>query len=1218
VSHHWFAPGQPLAGPLERMVAQLQLSTTGCLIITVADDELTRREVVAELGKRLFDDVVLSEFEFTPEQLSLAVHLRRLLPPTGPSAILAYGLSELSPAERAQAIQHLNVERETLRDAGYSVALWVDSATVPELTFKAPDFWAWRSGVCEFKLDLSKERGFVPSPLARLGLAEADRLRRLKQLYEEQVATPPPNLSLAAELYLNLSKVYKQLAEPEERVQELRRRAYQLLPEAADVPMGKVFLSSTWVDLQEHRRAVIQALERLRLQGHDVQWLGMEAFGARDEMPTDACLQFVEQADIYVGIFGVRYGSRDPRSGLNMTEIEYRHAVNLGRPRLLFVIDEERASVKPAYFEKDAEGQKLLRQLKADVLKERVVDFFTTPEDLAGKVVIALLPYWEARVGPARQIDVDALRTDYLAYLSESCCWLNFRGILQMREVVRLPTEQVFVPLKATPPAELQPDRMLQEAERIREKTPIQELLPLHRRLVILGDPGAGKTTFLRYVALALATGTAAAEERLGVKANWLPVLFPITAYAEKLKDDPDLALTDYLPQYFKARELPDLGPLFQAEIERGNCLFLLDGLDEVGSPGDRLAAVKRVADLARRYPKNRIIVTSRIAGYHQAPLADDFVHLTIQPFDDEDINRFAQQWCQAYETLYSVTPQAKERARQRAEWLVAEIHSDPNIVKLAANPLLLSILALIHYQGTRLPHQRVELYRLCVEALAETWNRARGLSGRPINLFLGERPLDERFVVDVLGPVAFWMHEERPERVVDRHDLERLIARRLQEHEQVSEPRAWELADDFIRLMTEKAGLLVARGLDLFGFLHLTFEEYLAARYLVEWLDYEEEVARRVADPRWDEVIRLGAACLRGRYVARLVGAVLGAGLKGEVLGRDVVLAGQCALDVGPRVAGGQVMETLTPRLVETMQGLAVPIRTRADAGEVLDELGWLPEDLNTWMQIPNHESQITNHKSVFYVAKYPVTNAQYARFIEAGGYENSQYWLEETGARQWWEKEGREQGQPWLWDDPRLGQNRWGYPVVGVTWYEALAYCRWLTELLRCAEKGETLPEKGYELIDGLLGVGDRGKRIWEITLPSEAEWVQAAGGEEGDRYPWDGEGESTGHLPENERLGAVLARVNVKESDLGGTTPIAMYPAGASPYGVMDMAGNVWEWTRDPWEGGSPYKAVRGGSWWSGYKSAGVSSRDLVRPDFFAPRWVSGLRPVLSSKK
>jgi formylglycine-generating enzyme required for sulfatase activity len=1017
----WFAPGHPLAEPLERLAIQLQASTAGCLIIAVANDEATRREAVAELGRRLFGHVALSEFHFLPDRLSLAQHLRRLLPPTGPSAVLADGLSQLPAADRAQAMQYLNVERETLREAGYSVVLWIEAATMSELTFKAPDFWVWCSAICEFRLDLSREIGFTPSPLARLELKEADRLRRLNALYEEQMTPPPANLSLAADLFLNLSKVGEQLGEPPERVQEWRQRAYQLLSEAGDVR---------------------------------------------------------------------------------------------------------------------------------------------------------------------------ELRRDYLAYLSESCRWLDFRGILQMRQVVRLPTAEVFVPLKVTPPAELRPERLLQEAERIREKVPIQELLPRYRRIVILGDPGAGKTTFLRYVALALAAGPAATQERLGVRATWLPILFPIAAYAEKLKEAPDLPLTDYLSQYFQARELPDLGPLFRAEIERGNCLFLLDGLDEVGSPGDRLAAVKRLADLARRYPDNCLIVTSRIAGYYQAPLADDFVHLTIQPFDDEDIARFAGQWCHAYETLDGVTPQAEERARQRAARLVAEIHSDPNVVKLAANPLLLSILALIHYQGTRLPHQRAELYRLCVEALAETWNRARGLSGRPINLFLGDRPLDERFVVDVLGSVAFWMHEHCPERVVERRDLEQRIAERLQEREQLSSPRARELAGDFIRLMEEKAGLLVARGLDLFGFLHLTFEEYLAARYLVDWLDYEQEAARRAADPRWDEVIRLGAACLRGRYVARLVQAVADARLQGDALRREVVLAGRCVTDVGAQVVGKPVAEGLIPRLVETMQGLEVPIRTRAEAGEVLDELGWLPDDRDAFLPIPDPAHP------AFWLARYPVTNAQYERFIQAGGYEEPRWWSKE-GLKWLKNPPGYRRDkvkQPEYWDNPRF--NRKGYPVVGVSWYEAEAYCNWLTERLKDA---------GYriQVVDRQGGTCEVPLAACRVRLPAEEEWLLAAGGEgkgkDEDRFPWDPPGQSTWQLPEKEREARIQARANVWESQIGGTTPVGMYPAGASLYGLWDMAGNVWEWTASWYdEKTKEFRVLRGGSWYDYRHLARCAYRGRYYPD------------------
>lgn len=153
----------------------------------------------------------------------------------------------------------------------------------------------------------------------------------------------------------------------------------------------KVFLSSTYSDLYEHRRRLIEFIDRLRHNGADLEWLGMEAFGARDDLPVDACVKFVDACDLYLGVFGVRYGSRDRTSGLSMTEVEYRRAVEKNKSRLIFLIDQANAKVAPKDFEDSGEGKRRLKGLVAELREDRVTDSFTTPEDLASKVVTAIM-----------------------------------------------------------------------------------------------------------------------------------------------------------------------------------------------------------------------------------------------------------------------------------------------------------------------------------------------------------------------------------------------------------------------------------------------------------------------------------------------------------------------------------------------------------------------------------------------------------------------------------------------------------------------------------------------------------------------------------------------------------------------------------------------------------------------------------------------------------
>ncbi len=207
-----------------------------------------------------------------------------------------------------------------------------------------------------------------------------------------------------------------------------------------------------------------------------------------------------------------------------------------------------------------------------------------------------------------------------------------------------------------------------------------------------------------------------------------------------------------------------------------------------------------------------------------------------------------------------------------------------------------------------------------------------------------------------------------------------------------------------------------------------------------------------------------------------------------------------------------------------------------------------------------PEHRIEITRK---YWLGRYPVTNQEYAKFIEAGGYESDAYWSEE--GRKWLEK--NKEKEPWFWRDPQW--NRPNQPVVGVSWHEAEAYCRWLEEALR-ARRSEWAPNK------------------LKVELPSEAQWEYAARGPKSKIYPWTGETEPKEDL------------TNYVNSGIGRTTPVGMYPRGATPEGLLDMAGNVWEWQRDEWQddykkcqdgdkdpvgkGDPSPRPLRGGSWGS----------------------------------
>lgn len=549
--------------------------------------------------------------------------------------------------------------------------------------------------------------------------------------------------------------------------------------------------------------------------------------------------------------------------------------------------------------------------------------------------------------------DLALLFARYRAFVGESFGALDFRGVMQLHAATRVGLEQIYIPVTARPGPAAHGGPGAAAS--------LHAFVAAHRSLVVLGDPGSGKSTLVRYLLLALTRGSAG---DLGIGAATLPIFFPVAAFAAARAARADLAPLAYLSEYYRGLSQPDYGPLFQRALGQGRALVLLDGLDEVRD--DRPGVARALDAFAREWEPagNRFIATARVVGYDDAPLDPRrFVAVTIQPLDDGQIRGFIERWSRAYAALgeppaRSSAPAAdllgdlvreasaaelERRVAAHVAALAEAVFAEPNVTDLARNPLLLTVLALIHNQGARLPDRRVELYRRCVEALAETWNRARSLSGRPVDVQLGDEPIDERFVINILGPTALWIHGERAGGLVDQDELEQQIAATLERTDGLPRRRARRRAREFIDLMRRDTGLLQERGYRRFAFLHLTFEEYLAARGLLESVAVSEpdRVLRRcVLDPRWREVVRLAVAAASQREAQHLLLAILFTPADGADHGAPVVLAGECLLDIGRNAATGRAWSAVLSALEALLDDPRASEAVRAAAAAVFGRL--------------------------------------------------------------------------------------------------------------------------------------------------------------------------------------------------------------------------------------------------------------------------------------
>ena len=546
----------------------------------------------------------------------------------------------------------------------------------------------------------------------------------------------------------------------------------------------------------------------------------------------------------------------------------------------------------------------------------------------------AIARLWE-KMGASlgRRLSAGKFERQYLKWLCTEQLFLKVRGI-RTRSPVPVKLEEVYVPLKLNRPSRRETDGRMAAEAALMDKLPEgrrpeqdlrleiraeeserlsigQVLQSCPERLVILGGPGTGKTTLLSYLALKFAHGQA--KETLELDEERLPVLIPLrelprTGLSLTAENLPALCVAPEI-----ARECP--ADFFKRHLQDGNCIVLLDGMDEVTSEKERRRVAEQIEDFVTTYRDNRFVVTSRPAGYGGVALAG-FTQLDVCDFSDEDVEAFARCWCLAVELAGRRVESeisdavARRKAGREAGELVAAIRASDRVRRLTVNPLLLTIVAMVHRYRATLPNRRVELYDECTEVLLGYWDEAKGIAGQ----------LDWARKRRVLEPLAHWMHQQGL-REAERAQVEQVIAKTLPT---VGEKEAG--ATGFLRNVRERSGLLMERGLGIYGFSHTTFQEYLTASYLIDrGEEGREELLKHLHDSWWLEVTLLYAGM---RDATPLIEAILAQ--RDDLFENNLFLAARCLVDV-VNISPHLQEEVLSRLLEEFRAGEFQGLRDRA-----------------------------------------------------------------------------------------------------------------------------------------------------------------------------------------------------------------------------------------------------------------------------------------------
>ncbi|NUM65635.1 NACHT domain-containing protein [candidate division KSB1 bacterium] len=577
----------------------------------------------------------------------------------------------------------------------------------------------------------------------------------------------------------------------------------------------------------------------------------------------------VESWDIFVGImwsrFGTATGAVDPQTGFSFdsgTEEEFTLAYHAWqqkqRPEILFYRCMRPIPPRNLNIDQYQRLEAFFQEFSPEGKHPGFVQEFESTDDFASRVrldlerlLLKLRPASEPPpVSAVQTVAHEPARQRYLETMIKTHQHLPVAGF-ETNLRIPIPLEKVYITLKARM-NELEHargalDSPAHKRGSVRHKTSASSVEPLtdpaqpdqtvnvqqalqfalqrdYDGLVLLGYPGAGKTTLTKYFLLCFAGNKA--EQQLGLSRQLLPILL-------SLRDiDPEQPLTANILASLQKYHLDLSEEFFLHYLQAGRAILLLDGLDEVPTEKKRALVSQWIHHQAHlAFPKCPVLVTSRFSGYRgEAILPGYYLRLEIQDYGMPEVQQFLENWLIGVEThVQEDNEYWRSQAKSRAENLFQRIEAAPALRELAVNPLMLQIIALVHRDRGTLPERRVELYKECTDVLLERWDKAKGL----------EVLLSAAQARQLLQPIALWMHSVENRREVSKAELLTFMQPHLGRIKREVDP------EELLQNWQERSGIFKGEG-DTYFFHHLSFQEYLTAEEIRN--TRQADIARRRA----------------------------------------------------------------------------------------------------------------------------------------------------------------------------------------------------------------------------------------------------------------------------------------------------------------------------------------------------------------------------------